>query len=201
MALAQALLAALSQEAGTGYDLARRFDSSMGNFWHASHQQIYRELTRMEAQGWLSSTLEPQAGKPTRKVYALTPEGLAALQVWLQHPVAPAALKDALLLKVYAGAHDPAQIVKELQTHQTLHQAKLAEYLALEQSYFSTPETLPLAQRFIYFTLRAGLHYERQWLAWCEETLDTLNALSESESRELDPDLPDLIRGDKRHAL
>ncbi|MCS6814837.1 MAG: PadR family transcriptional regulator, partial [Cyanobacteria bacterium] len=59
MALSHALLSLLLHQPSSGYDLAKQFDcsveGSVGFFWGASHQQIYRELTRLEEQGWLRS--------------------------------------------------------------------------------------------------------------------------------------------------
>ena len=46
MALEHALLVSLTERAGSGYELARRFDKSIGFFWNATHQQIYREIGR-----------------------------------------------------------------------------------------------------------------------------------------------------------
>ena len=54
MALEHALLVALRERPASGLELARRFDRSIGFFWHATHQQIYRVLGRMEADGWLT---------------------------------------------------------------------------------------------------------------------------------------------------
>lgn len=54
MALPHAILVSLSEQAGSGYELARCFaatpvaspapESSVGYFWAATHQQIYRTL-------------------------------------------------------------------------------------------------------------------------------------------------------------
>ena len=44
MALGDAILACLTEHPMTGYELAKTFDSSIGFFWKADHQQIYREL-------------------------------------------------------------------------------------------------------------------------------------------------------------
>ena len=51
MALEHALLVALSEQPSSGLDLAKRFGRSIGFFWHATHQQIYRVLARMDADG------------------------------------------------------------------------------------------------------------------------------------------------------
>ena len=47
MSLAHVLLTSLVEKPSTGIELARRFDRSMGFFWNATHQQIYRELNGM----------------------------------------------------------------------------------------------------------------------------------------------------------
>jgi hypothetical protein len=36
---------------------------------------------------------------------------------------------------------------------------------------------MSLAARFQYITLRNGIHFETSWLAWCDETLATLETL------------------------
>jgi DNA-binding PadR family transcriptional regulator len=38
MALEHAILVSLAERAASGYDLARRFDASIGFFWKATHQ-------------------------------------------------------------------------------------------------------------------------------------------------------------------
>jgi adenylate cyclase len=90
----------------------------------------------------------------------------------------PSPVKDTLLLKLYAGAEHPEVLRQELLRHQHLHQAKLDEYRTLEQHYFSDPERLPLSERMLYFTLRAGISHEQHRLAWCAETLASLTSLA-----------------------
>ena len=51
MSLPHAILTALLEKPSSGLELTRRFDRSIGYFWSATHQQIYRELGRLEAEG------------------------------------------------------------------------------------------------------------------------------------------------------
>ncbi len=67
MALSQAILAVLANRPCSGYDLAKQFDGSVGFFWHATHQQIYRELTKLADSGWVDLEVMRQDGKPDRK--------------------------------------------------------------------------------------------------------------------------------------
>ena len=50
MALGHAILASLNGGAKTGYELAKQFGAD-GFYWRATHQQIYRELARLEEGG------------------------------------------------------------------------------------------------------------------------------------------------------
>ena len=75
MALEHAILVSLSEQAGSGSDLTRRFDRSIGFFWTATHQQIYRVLGRMEADGWVRATEVAQQGKPDKRVYDVSERG------------------------------------------------------------------------------------------------------------------------------
>ncbi|EMY32485.1 putative PadR family transcriptional regulator, partial [Arthrobacter crystallopoietes BAB-32] len=55
MSLPHAILTALLEKPGSGAELTRRFDRSFGFFWPATHQQIYRELAKLERDGLVSS--------------------------------------------------------------------------------------------------------------------------------------------------
>jgi DNA-binding PadR family transcriptional regulator len=83
MALSHAIMTALLEDEMSGYDLARAFDSSIGFFWHASHQQIYRDLRRLKEKGWVSHRAESRRGRPDRILYSLTDTGREALADWV----------------------------------------------------------------------------------------------------------------------
>lgn len=68
MALPHAILVSLCEQASSGYELARRFDRSIGYFWTATHQQIYRTLRVMENNNWVRATTVLQHGRPDKKV-------------------------------------------------------------------------------------------------------------------------------------
>jgi DNA-binding PadR family transcriptional regulator len=176
MALVHAILAALSHQPATGYELARHFDAAVGHFWPASHQQIYKDLARLEAQGLVFFEAFPQQGKPDRKVFDLTSQGLEALQAWLKAPGEPAVIRDQLLLKLYAGTQvDRGVLVAELQQHAQKHRSRLRQYQEIEALYFAQPQQLTYAQKLVWLTLQSGLSYERQWLSWCQLALETLS--------------------------
>ena len=102
MALGDAILACLTERPMTGYELAKTFDSSIGFFWKANHQQIYRELSRLRDRGHVQGREVVQSGKPNKLVYTLTPEGRAALKHWAARPSVPPSIKDDLLVRLCA---------------------------------------------------------------------------------------------------
>jgi DNA-binding PadR family transcriptional regulator len=102
VALGDAILACLTERPMTGYELAKTFDASLGFFWKADHQQIYRELSRLRDRGHIQGREVVQSGKPNKLVYTLTPEGRAALRHWAARPSVPPPIKDDLLVRLYA---------------------------------------------------------------------------------------------------
>ncbi|MEO1069190.1 MAG: PadR family transcriptional regulator [Cyanobacteria bacterium J06638_6] len=155
-----------------------QFDGSVGFFWHASHQQIYRELTKLEQQALIAAEAIAQAGKPDKKLYRVTETGKAHLKTWIAQPSKCSPTKDDLLVKLFVGyLVTPETILATLEHERAQHVEALEAYRAIEQKYFANLETVPLRARFQYITLRNGIHYETSWLAWCEETLEALDAL------------------------
>lgn len=175
MALAHAILAALLDHPCSGYDLRKRFEGSVGFFWQASFQQIYRELGKLEEQGLVESEAVTQQSRPDKKIFAVTPEGEAFLQAWIQTSCEMAPLRDDLLVKMFAGFVVPREtMLEELKKHRSLHQERLAVYHQIQQNTFADPANLPEKSLFRYLTLRNGIQFEMAWLAWCEEAIAVL---------------------------
>ncbi|HEY9827641.1 MAG TPA: PadR family transcriptional regulator [Stenomitos sp.] len=179
MALAHAILATLMDCPSSGYDLRKRFEGSVGFFWQASFQQIYRELAKLEEQGLVQGDAISQTKRPDKKVFAVTPEGEAFLQEWIRTPCDTAPLRDELLVKMFAGFTVPrGTILQELKAHQLLHRQRLEVFHHIEQTFCSDPKTLSDHDRFRYLTLRNGIYFEQGWLAWCEEAIATVTQTS-----------------------
>jgi DNA-binding PadR family transcriptional regulator len=176
MSLAHAILVLLNNCPQSGYDLAKQFDGSVGFFWQASHQQIYRELAKLEAQQWLEAEAIAQTGRPDKKLYHVTELGQQQLIHWMQQPCDLSPTKEALLVKMFAGPLVPREVmVQELERHRDLHAQQLALYRDIEQQHFPHPSELPVAEQFRYLTLRKGIGYETDWLTWCEEAIALLS--------------------------
>ncbi len=180
MSLSHTILTFLSESAHSGYDLNKRFEDAVSCFWKASHQQIYRELAKMESLGWVESETVPQQGKPDKKLYHITPVGRQELGNWFALSCTPTPVREDLLVKVLAGDSFPRSIlIKHLIDRRAVHQAQLDCYRAQEQSFLEleNPED---RLRFRYFTLRRGIRYESEWVEWCDEVLAEIGTVSTS---------------------
>ena len=129
MALGDAILVCLTERPMTGYELAKTFDSSIGFFWKADHQQIYRELTRLRDKGHVLAREVVQSGKPNKLVYTLTPAGKVALRHWSARPSSPPSIKDDMLVRLCAlDAVDIEPMRADLMARLEYHRDRLARY-------------------------------------------------------------------------
>lgn len=178
MALGDAILACLTDRPMTGYELAKTFDSSMGFFWKADHQQIYRELSKLRDRGYVQAREVVQSGKPNKLVYTLTPEGKAALRHWAARPSVPASIKDDLLVRLYAlDSVDIEPLRADLMARMEHHRDRYERYDRLLHKRFPQGEASP-ADMGKLISLRLGLRHERMVAEWCEEAIAALSALA-----------------------
>ena len=177
MALEHAILVSLSERPTSGLDLAHRFDRSIGFFWSASHQQIYKVLRRMDDDGWVSSSTVAQQGRPDRKVYTVTAAGQRELARWLQAPVPMEHFRSEIAVKLRGASFgDRAAVLDTVRTHLADHRTRLAHYEGLAARDFPDPARLDTEHRDIYLVLRGGILLERFWVDWLAEYLDAHEA-------------------------
>jgi DNA-binding PadR family transcriptional regulator len=173
MALEHALLVSLSERPAAGSELARRFDKSIGFFWRATHQQIYRTLARMEGDGWLTSTVVEQQGRPDKKVYDVSAAGRLALQEWLATPTESSPLRSELGVKMRAASYaaDRESVLADIRDHLADHQTRLDVFQQLAKRDYPEPSTLTGQALDQYLVLRGGIRMEEAWVAWLDEYL------------------------------
>lgn len=174
MALEHALLVSLSERPAAGLELARRFDRSIGFFWSATHQQIYKVLRRMETDGWVVAEAVPQAGRPEKRVYSVTDTGAKALAEWIATTTARAGFRSEIAVKMRAAEYgDRAALETNLRELIADHRTRLAHYEALAARDYPEPGSLSGQQRDMYLVLRGGILQETFWITWLTEYLDT----------------------------
>jgi DNA-binding PadR family transcriptional regulator len=160
----------------TGYELAKTFDASIGFYWKANHQQIYRELTKLRDRGHIQGCEVVQTGKPNKLVYTLTSEGRAALRHWGARPSVPASIKDDLLVRLYAlDSVDIEPLRADLMARMEHHRDRCARYERILSKRFPDG-TASRADVGKLLALRLGVRHERIVVEWCEEALHMLSA-------------------------
>ncbi len=172
VALEHAILVSLAEKTASGYDLARRFDASIGHFWKASHQQIYKVLGRMESDKWVESHLVTQNHRPDKKVYAITGEGRDELMRWSSVPTPHEPLRSELAVKLRGMAFgDRDAVLADVQTRREAHASQIAYYENSAERHYPDPSSLGQDELGAYLVLRGGILAEQTGLAWCDEIL------------------------------
>ncbi|MDJ0734267.1 MAG: PadR family transcriptional regulator [Nostocaceae cyanobacterium] len=175
MALAHAVMSLLAHKAYTGYEIAKEFEGSIGYFWQATHQQIYRELKKLEKQGWVSVEVIPQGKTLDKKVYHLTELGRQNLIEWIDQECELGSIREDILVKIFSGYLVSKNILlQQLEKHRRQHMKKLAVYEDIAKKFDHSPEKLLADELCKYMTLRRGIICEQEWIRWCEESIEML---------------------------
>ena len=199
MALGDAILACLTERPMTGYELAKTFDASIGFFWKADHQQIYRELSRLRDRGHIRGREVVQSGKPNKLVYTLTSEGRAALKHWAARPSSPPSIKDDLLVRLYAlDCIDIEPLRADLMARLEHHRDRFGRYERILKKRFPDGTCSRFTSAFVMSALwRSGA--KRHWIACRPFPPGPTSSLSRTASAKTRDDLLRLaIQGRRR---
>lgn len=180
MTLKHAILGLLSKWDATGYDIKKEFDDFMSIFWHSHLSQIYPELNKIEAEGLITSELVPQEGKPHKKVYSITDGGIEEITDWVGSPPDPPKIKDPFLMQVFFMDNLSAdEVIFQLKYYQGIRQKRLNEMKqTVQEAWESIKERQTMTPRLLMSSavLRRGLEQEIQYIKWCEETIELVEA-------------------------
>lgn len=98
MSIQLAILGILSWKPSTGYELKKIFEDSTFMYWSGNNNQIYKALTNLEDEGFVTNKVIHQENSPSKKIYTITDEGLKELKNWLlSSPEAPEIKKTFLV--------------------------------------------------------------------------------------------------------
>ncbi len=179
MSLPHAILGFLNVMPLTGYDLkTQAFDKTVAHFWPAVLPQIYRELDKMAAKGWVESEIEVQEGKPNRKVYRITASGMVELARWLRSYQPPPAHREAFLIQLFFAAQlKNEEILALLRQQRQAHAEKLEAYRAIHIPRGDTPHE-ERERTLRWLTLDLGLRHEQMYLDWLDNAIATVEAFA-----------------------
>ncbi|MGP6172553.1 PadR family transcriptional regulator [Corynebacterium sp. A21] len=192
MTLRTALLSLLASGPMTGYDLSRRFASSVGFVWQASDSQIYPELRKMEREGLLDTAEVPWGSKgATKTEYSLNTTGRASLAERQQEPVSyPSERDPARLRAAYLEWGTPESARRFLKNHQVhFEQLRTRSELMIEELESRTHQTLSRRLEnsepaehdrivaFKVFAYRGHIARANTEIAWAQEGIKLLENL------------------------
>ena len=173
--LKYALLGFLLHQPMSGYDLERAIRTSIQHIWSAQLSQIYRTLKQLEDDGLVTSAVEPQEGRPDRRVYTLTDTGRAEFGRWIAPTVTEVdAVRSPSMLRMFFSAARPVEdtlaqlrLMRELYVRERDQLAgEVAQQIQSLVDAFG-PDTLdPL---FWDVVRRAGEMHAQTWIDWTEE--------------------------------
>jgi DNA-binding PadR family transcriptional regulator len=168
MSLRFVLLALLSKEPNSGYGVGRLLQKELSHLRDARLQQIYGELSKLQADGLVTAKSIDLPNRPAKKVYSLTPPGQEALDEWLAQRPAPIACKDDLLVKLYCLERIPTDvIIRRLEERREQAESEVRE---LRRRLAQTPRTHP-GQLGHVLVLEAALSRAEGQVSWCAKAL------------------------------
>jgi DNA-binding PadR family transcriptional regulator len=103
MSVRYAILGLLAQKPRHGYELRAAFEAVVGGDvnWDVKPAQIYTTLDRLEEAGLVECCSDLGEGdEPSRRVYAVTGPGRAALTEWFAQGVTPDHQRDEFFVKL-----------------------------------------------------------------------------------------------------
>jgi len=190
----EVLLGLLAIESMSGYDLGVSIRASVGHIWNESYGQIYPNLKKLAAGGFVTSKTEKQKGKPDRRIYSITKKGNERLKQWLAIPPQPEIARNELLLKLFFGAQSsPEILIGFVERMMESEGAVLRELTRLgheeiaQNAHYPGAPYWKMAAHFGQMELQAHLR-------WAEETLGELRKIARKQRSEVE------VRKEKKHA-
>lgn len=163
----------------SGYDIKYEIESSTKHFWTISYTQIYNTLKQLEAEEWVTKSVEKTEGRPDRYVYALTQAGRNHLHEWLLTPALLSPPRDESSLKLFFGHEQSiADNIQQLEAHRTQLDKKLAYAQSLEKGiteWYATDGPHRQHPNYVLLTVQKELRLIEAQFAWCDDTIQQLS--------------------------
>lgn len=173
MLINQVILGLLSEVPLTGYDLKKRFSSSMLLPWSGNSNQIYKALLELHEDGLVTAEEQQQINKPPRKLYSLTDKGHQALREWLQSTPAIAQFHHPLLMQLlWADQVDRSAARAVLNAYED----ELRVYIAMLREYIRRQTILATDTQDASLADQAMQH----WIALYEFHLEWVHQLQQT---------------------
>lgn len=170
-----AILGLLTHGDLTGYDIKKRIDVSISNFWDAGYGQIYPTLKTLEGEDLITKTTDPSEKGPDRIVYSITDAGKNKLIEWLLDSNEKEYVRYEILLKLFFGNMVPVEEnMEKVIKFRERNAQKLNSMESIEENLKKVLEDHG-DHLYYYLTLLFGKHLYSAYLKWADEVIDILN--------------------------
>lgn len=128
MTVARTLLGLLETEPAHGYTLKHRYDLHFARVKPLPFGQVYASLARFERDGLAVVTGTQPGSGPQRTTYAITPEGVTAVEQWLCEPEEPTTFAGSVLFtKTVLALLSGRPAADVLDAQRVVHLARMRE--------------------------------------------------------------------------
>jgi DNA-binding PadR family transcriptional regulator len=156
---AAALLGFLAGGELSGYELAKAAGELIGDFWHVTRSQVYRELAALSDRGLI---IPAGTGPRARQPYQITEAGREAFAGWVAQQPQLEQIRYPLLLTMAFGSWlGPERLLQFAEAHRSAHEERLARYRSLQAD--------PGLDNYQQATVAFGVRYEEAVLAWMSD--------------------------------
>jgi DNA-binding PadR family transcriptional regulator len=148
----------------------------MGLVWRLKQSQLYALLRRLEEEGHVTASLEPQDSRPPRRVFQLTQAGCDAFLDWVQSPVLHGReMRLHFLAKLYFARREGPEVAARLiEQQRTTCQSWLAAHQANSDAAPDDHAYQWLVHRFRTAQIEAIL----TWLDECQQMASAVAFMS-----------------------
>ena len=167
------LMAILSENPMTGYQLKKLIDKPEFIYWRDSFGSIYPNLKKITSGGLAEKKRADRNGRK-RIVYSLTPRGRRIVNLWLRMPAKKKPVKIELLLKLRfaypQGEEAVMGLLRDYLDHQKTAIPEIYEGLQYLEGLTDTSlrtETRRINADFWY-------RFSKMLIEWCEDSMDRI---------------------------
>jgi len=177
MSLNFAILGMLKEKAMSGYDIKKEMQSSSLMYWSGNNNQVYKALIQLSEQSYIISETIHSDGSPSKKIYSITEEGIAALIDWMiQTPVElPEYRKPFLLQIACCDLLNPKQILHLMEQYRK--EINLVLTMEHEKKRRDTEEKEGIAKVIQEMTHANVLSFYETELNWLNEYEEKIRQL------------------------
>lgn len=165
--LKYAILGLLNIEPMTGYDLGKKFNYQLAEFWSAKHSQIYPELKKLVDEKLIVFNIEITGDVLEKKVYSITDKGRECFIKWLSkdEPMEPTP-KNIFRLRMYFSNNLNLETRLELLEHQLDQHNQRLEFLYSKQEKYETVPNVNSPDFGDFIVLDGAIIREKATIEW-----------------------------------